>query len=161
MDFINADAVLELLDKRTEEMTTAAAVEERKAAGNITIVNRLRFAAKVVTDIRNEIGLMLAKPGEPDTEALALDDASCLARIMEECPPNVNLDEIARQHGFTPEENSMDPLYGDFVADTMTPDPEPDTTPPNDNAASVSARGRATGRNNKEAEGTTNELETP
>jgi len=153
MDFINADVVLELLDKRTEEMTAEVAIESRKAAGNSFTIHSLHFAIKVVTEIRNEIGLMLAKPGEPDTEALALDDASCLARIMEECPPNVNLDEIARQHGFTPEENSMDPLYGDFVADTMTPDPEPDTTPPNDNAASVSARGRATGRNNKEAEG--------
>ena len=131
MDFIDAGTVLELLDKRTEEMTAEVAAEARKAAANSFTIHSLRLAIKVVTEIRNEIGLMLALPGYPASDVGGAISPPNPPETFEEgsIPGRVSL-PMPDANGDVPEENSMDPLYGDCVADTMTPGPEPDTTPP-------------------------------
>ena len=55
MDFIDVEAVRTLITVKVNEMLATAGIEERRAAGNTAVVHRLRFAARVLTDLMREI----------------------------------------------------------------------------------------------------------
>jgi len=101
-----------LLTDRAEGLRAAAAIEERKAAGNITLVNQYRFTANVIDDLREKIAELAPVPGYTNEAA------------QEEMPPAAEAAEGTTSedgepttipHGsFVPSEADVDSIYEAF-----------------------------------------------
>jgi hypothetical protein len=116
-------AVSDLLTGRAEELRAGAALEERKAAANTTLVCQHRFAANVIDDLKQQIELAATTiPTETEVE---IPPPNPPGPGFTDCPPGC----LHSESGPAPEVDMPSP-YSPELLEYDPGDGEPDITPP-------------------------------